>query len=118
LPFPQGRANLRRLKKIFEFSAVPSKKANLKNYSRRNSFELFASAAWISPHCHISRYSFSLRQVTEMFVFFADITNRGCPHIGGESVSGTPWSVKSNNDFNETGLFIDRIEHLPIPTVP
>jgi hypothetical protein len=53
-----------------------------------------------------------------MLLFFADITNGGCPRNGGESVGGTLRSVKSNNDFNETGLFIDRIEHLPIPTVP
>jgi len=49
LPFPQGRANWRRFLKIFEFSAVPSIRAELKNYSQRNSFEPFAPAAWASP---------------------------------------------------------------------
>jgi hypothetical protein len=49
LPFPQGRANWRRFLKIFEFSAVPSRRAELKNYSQRNSFELFTPATGASP---------------------------------------------------------------------
>jgi hypothetical protein len=42
---PAGKGKLEKiLKKIFEFSAVPSRRAELKNYSQRNSFEPFAPA--------------------------------------------------------------------------
>jgi hypothetical protein len=44
LPVHKERANWRRLKKIFEFSAVPSRSTEFKNYSHRNSFEPFAPA--------------------------------------------------------------------------
>jgi len=33
LPFPKERVNWRRLKKIFGFSTVPSRRAELKNHS-------------------------------------------------------------------------------------
>jgi len=47
---PAGKGKLEKiLKKIFEFSAVPSRRAELKNYSQRNSFEPFAPAAMASP---------------------------------------------------------------------
>jgi hypothetical protein len=35
LPFPQGRVNWRRFKKIFEFSAVPAGKGKLEKISIR-----------------------------------------------------------------------------------
>jgi len=43
LPFLKGKGKLEKIKKIFEFSAVPSRRAEFKNYSQRNSFEPFAS---------------------------------------------------------------------------
>jgi hypothetical protein len=46
---PAGKGKLEKIfKKIFEFSTVPSRRANLKNDSQRNSFEPFAPATLAS----------------------------------------------------------------------
>jgi hypothetical protein len=52
---PTGEGKLEKIfKKIFEFSAVPSRRAELKNYSQRNSFEPFAPAARAPPASDIT----------------------------------------------------------------
>jgi hypothetical protein len=48
---PAGQGKLEKIFKIFEFSAVPSRRTELKNYSQRNSFEPFAPAAGHPPNC-------------------------------------------------------------------
>ena len=47
---PEGKGKVEKIFfKIFEFSAVPSRRAELKNYSQRNSFEPFTPRRWGAP---------------------------------------------------------------------
>ena len=78
---PAGKGKLEKiLKKIFEFSAVPSRRAELKNYSQRNSFEPFAPSLLIvleqqmqhdrSPRTGEYKTAYLTKDVREFLIIF------------------------------------------------